>query len=256
MSYSYCNNYKDIVNILESNLFGKNPYNVLQSRYEQMQSHFLQEYEDEEKCAIYDIISGQDKKGKLLNDALLKVPLSDFSGKVIDFKGYFNLGHDLPFWIEPDNPKGRIMLVSQDPLRSGQKDTDIITLSSPFGMHSKEYRYCGHHKTFTSIVENIVDQGYSVYLTDSHKLYGTENSSDYKSCISKLTTDIDMCILQEEINFFSPSIVFALGHQAEAALMDLHQSGVYIPHPTGARIKTGKGNKVNFYVNQILSAMS
>ena len=248
MSYSYCNNYKDIVNILESNLFGKNPYNVLQSRYEQMQSHFLQEYEDEEKCAIYDIISGQDKKGKLLNDALLKVPLSDFSGKVIDFKGYFNLGHDLPFWIEPDNPKGRIMLVSQDPLRAHQKAKDIITLSTPFGMHSKEYRNYGHHKTFTSIVENIVDKGYSVYLTDCHKLFGTKDISGTKSCISNPKDEL---ILQEEIKFFSPCKVFALGHQAEAALMKLHQSRVYIPHPTGAHINTGKGNKVNYYVNLI-----
>ena len=238
--------------ILEDNLFGKNPYNVLNERYEQMRSFYENGYNGVNKCAGYDIISGHDKKGRDLNDALLKVPLSDFSGKISDYKDYFNLGHDLPFWIEPNNPKGRIMLVSQDPLRAGQ-GKGIITLSTPFGIHSPAYRNYGHHKTLTSIVESIVKQGYSVYLTDCHKLFGTR--SGYKSCISKLTTDIDMSILREEIKFFSPCKVFALGRQAEAALNKLHQNSVYIPHPTGARIKTGKGNKVNNYVNLILSSM-
>ena len=201
-----CNKYEDIVKILEDNLFGKNPYNVLNERYEQMRSFYDKCYNGVNKCAGYDIISGHDKKGNDLNDALLKVPLSDFSGKVSGYKGYFNLGHDLPFWIEPDNPKGRIMLVSQDPLRAHQKAKDIITLSTPFGMHSKEYRNYGHHKTFTSIVENIVDKGYSVYLTDCHKLFGTKDISGTKSCISNPKDEL---ILQEEIKFF-PHVKYLL----------------------------------------------
>ena len=251
MSYSCCNNYLCVVNTLEKYLFGKNPNNVLQERYEQMRLRYKQGYQPGDQCVGYNIISGYDKKGRTLNDALLEVPVSDFSGAVNQFNN-FNLGHDLPFWIEPDEPKGRIMLVSQDPLRAKQKQ-GIITLSTPFGMHSPAYRNYGHHRTFTQIVESLVNMGYSVYLTDCRKLFGTNNITDHKSCIKNQVFDAD--ILREEIKFFSPCKVVALGRQAWKILKnELKQNPVYVPHPTGARINTGKGQKVDYFVNAIIKA--
>jgi len=256
MSYSYCNNYLCVVNTLEKYLFGKNPNNVLQERYEQMRSRYQVGYKPGDQCVGYNINSGYDKKDRKLNDALLEVPVSDFSDLDKHLgnqsNNYFNLGHDLPFWIELDEPKGRIMLVSQDPLRANQGQ-GIITLSTPFGMHSPAYRNYGHHRTFTQIVERLVIMGYSVYLTDCRKLFGTNNISDHKSCIKNRVLDAD--ILREEINFFRPCKVVALGRQAWRVLNnELKQNPVYVPHPTGAHINTGKGQKVDYFVNAIINA--
>jgi hypothetical protein len=98
----------------------------------------------------------------------LSVPIKD----VFKQSEYDPFGHDMPFWIEVnEGEKGRIMLVPQDPLRR-LSCPENMTLSTPFGVHSLDYR---GNRLVTQIVDSILNKGYSVYLTDFYKLYAIKN---------------------------------------------------------------------------------
>lgn len=239
-----CDNYSQVVGILTNQLFKTNPNSVLDKRYEQMR--LLADCPSTSTkwgpCAQFNIVPGS-------KDVLLEIPPQRFHG-LSSSQQVDNLGHDLPYWIEVPNEKGRIMLVSQDPLRTGQK-AGYITLSSPFGMHSIDYR---GNRVMTQMIELLLKSGYSVYLTDYNKLYGTcqNKKVDFNGMKHQFAN-----ILNDEICFWNPSQIIAVGKVAKQALDNSMQVIVNkklipvscIPHPNARFSKCKKFCELKMAVN-------
>lgn len=221
-SYCRCKGYQTIVDILKNYLFQDNPNNVLEERYKQMISLVNCSYDKwGQQCAQFQVLGTK--------DTLLKIPTYCFRG-LQTCQNYNHLGHDLPYWIEvpKDEERGRIMLVSQDPLRNN-KLPGCITLSSPFGMHSIDYR---GNRIMTQMVKMLLDNGYSVYLTDFNKLYAKVQNKpvDFSGMRKQF-----IGILMEEIDFWKPDKIIAVGKVSGNALQGVTiNTGTYIgtiPHP-------------------------
>ena len=226
--YRCCNGYKTIVGILKDELFLDNPNSVLGERYEQMISSVNCSYNNWGKCAQFDL--------RGTKDTLLVIPTCCFGG-LQNCQSYHDLGHDLPYWIEVPKEKGRIMLVSQDPLRNNQ-DSGVITFSSPFGMHSMDYR---GNRIMTQMVKMLLDNRYSVYLTDFNKLYGKEQNKpvDFSGMRKQF-----IGILMKEIDFWKPDKIIAVGKVAGNALnavtINTGTKTGTIPHPNARLSKVKK----------------
>lgn len=224
--YSCCNSYQSIINILKVKLFQNNPNNVLEKRYDQMISLVDCSYNNWGKCAQFNVLQTK--------DTLLEIPTCLFGG-LQSCQSYHDLGHDLPYWIEVPTPeeKGRIMLVSQDPLRNKQKQKHI-TLSSPFGMHSLDYR---GNRIMTQMVKMLLDNGYSVYLTDFNKLYAKVQNKpvDFSGMRKQF-----IGILMEEIDFWKPTKIIAVGKVSANALKGVTINTGTIPHPNARLSKVTK----------------
>ncbi len=77
-------------------------------------------------------------------DARLKVGFKHIrssDAEITRMLGMRNFGHDLPIWFKPSCAESgkRVMIISQDPLRDGDGPGGLY-LSTPFGLHSKNYR--------------------------------------------------------------------------------------------------------------------
>ena len=211
-----CNGYNNIVAILDKSLFFQQLNGVLCERYKQMINLCNDPQNVWVNAKTYLGCSIVNQK-----DVLLKVGISN-NPSLGHLQNYDNLGHDLPYWVETGNGP-RIMLVSQDPLRNNQK-SGFITLSSPFGIHSDDYRNSGN-KLITRIVENHIKKNGSVYLTDFNKLYATDKQA-------KVKWSVDFkAILSEEINFFRPDKIIAVGKLAANSLSNMGVNPIPIPHP-------------------------
>lgn len=197
-----------------------------------------------------------------------------------------NLGHDLPVWINAGDTKlfedinddknnladgifgaisklyGKlslktVMLVGIDPMR---KDCgpNIISLSSPWGIHSTEYRTnkckINHSKSPKSfpalcvwkLISQFNSNGCNVYITDRNKLYATEDT-DGKNKIDMSTfkspTAIMVDCLCKEIKLVQPDIIIFIGEGVQTFLTSdffknaygMRSSGkpcfFHIPHP-------------------------
>ena len=233
ISYCRCKGYQTIVDILKNYLFQDNPNNVLEKRYLQMISLVNDSHSNWGPCGQFNVLDTK--------DVLLEIPTNCFSG-LQTCQNYNDLGHDLPYWIEvpKEKERGRIMLASQDPLRKNQ-NPGFITLSSPFGMHSMDYR---GNRIMTQMVKMLLDKGYSVYLTDFNKLYGKEQNKpvDFSGMREQFTD-----ILRKEICFWNPTKIIAVGRVAEEALKAI--KGVTcitgaIPHPNARLPKDDKLRKL------------
>lgn len=235
LNISVCNNYCTVVNILERNLFFSNP--VFGECYRQMIKCC-----DDAHTQWPNYCSGF-KRIVNTKDVLLSVPVK----VVLESSIYDPFGHDLPFWVEVnEEEKGRIMLVSQDPLRR-LSCPGYITFSSPFGIHSLDYR--GNRLT-TQIVEVIIKKGYSVYLTDIYKLYAMRRGVKV-SFMPKLFYDI----LSAEIDFFKPTSIIGFGKIPQNALKGIYPSKG-VPHPNARLDKAflrmkGYARKVDYLVDEI-----
>ena len=229
-----CNNYQRIVDILQKYIFGGSK-GLLDARYDQMITHLNHDHTSwGQSCACSQILSSK--------DVLLKVPINVFPAQsaLSSFSNRSDFGHDLPYWIEVDKSveKGRIMLVSQDPRRKNQ-NPGVITLSTPFGMHSLDYR---GNRLMTQLVEQLLNRGYSVYLTDYYKLY-------FKTSHRPIVMGNEMNIIREEIAFFNPTKIVTLGKVAGDALQPLQPGIIKLWHPNARQ----KGvSKLNYYITNII----
>lgn len=247
-----CNNYPIITGELDRHLFGGALNQILISRYQQMIQNVNTPYGQWGNNNIpgCNIVNGKNSAGKNLKDVQLQVPLGMVPA-LVKYGTYFNLGHDLPFWIERDTDD-KIMLVSQDPLRNSQA-RGVLTLSTPFGMHSIDYR---GNKVYTQIIAGLLQGGCSVYLTDCHKLYATNKKDNPSRTPSIITGPNDAQILKEEIEFFDPSKIVAIGKKAEQLLIGMGYKPLTVPHP-GAILPKSKfapfTRKVDWYINEIIN---
>ncbi len=247
-------NYSKIAKVLDRLLFGGALNQILVERYKQMSQNVDMPSGQWVNYNIpgCKIVNGKNSAGNNLKDVQLQVPL----GMIPSFGKFgelFNLGHDLPFWIERDLEDKRIMLISQDPLRNYQEG-DVLTLSTPFGMHSIDYR---GNKVYTQIVDGLLNKNCSVYLTDCHKLYATKKKENPSRTPSVITCQNDAKIIRKEIEFFKPSKIVAIGKKAEILLKGMgYKKLLALPHPSATLAKSSFApfkRKVDWYINAIMN---
>lgn len=139
---------------------------------------------------------------------------------------YVKFGHDAPLWVSHEENLSdlfspdvkRVMIVSQDPLRNrGAKGT--LLLSSPFGMHCREYR---EKQNITKIIKEIWEKDTKVvfYLTDYNKFY-VQDSTSIK-LINQSAPNMAkkfMDILDKEIALFNPHLIVTIGDRSSEKLV-------------------------------------
>ena len=251
--YLCCNDYDKIVKILNACLFGGSMGAILNARYQQMKDYLDNPHQDWKDLSDCKIVYGKNSGRKDLPDVQLQVSLNKIPSLKKEYGSKYNLGHDLPFWITNIGMETkRIMLISQDPLRNGQA-SGIITLSTPFGMHSIDYR---GNKVYTQIIDGLIKKNCSVYLTDCHKLYATESQINESKTPSSIgSSPNDRLILQKEIDFFLPDKIVAMGNKARDLLTDMGYQPMHVPHPSAPFSKAKyfpHKKKVDWYINEIL----
>ena len=178
---------------------------------------------------VWASVASIDMKSKK-KDPLLVCHKSEFSTpsgmewtKLFD---YVKFGHDAPLWVSYEEEPfdlfapdvKRVMLVSQDPLRNrGAKGT--LLLSSPFGMHCREYR---EKQNITKIIKKIWQRDVKVvfYLTDYNKFYVQDSTSmtlinNSKPNLAKKFKDI----LDKEISLFDPHLIVTIGDKPSGKLV-------------------------------------
>ena len=163
-------------------------------------------------------------------DPLLVCKGNDFSASMAKELAmlftYDKFGHDTPLWVSHEENLSdlfapevkRVMIVSQDPLRNrGAQGT--LLLSSPFGMHCKEYR---KNQNITEIIKKIWEKDTKVvfYLTDYNKFY-VQDSNSIK-LINQSAPNMAkkfMDILDKEIALFDPHLIVMIGDKSSEKLV-------------------------------------
>lgn len=88
-------------------------------------------------------------------------------------------GIDIPILLSPQNvaSKGVVMIVGESPLRN--KDLHGLIIRTPFALGTEPncYKQCNRYK---EIIQNIINNGYSVYITDIIKIWNTDKSRKLK----------------------------------------------------------------------------
>lgn len=186
-------------------------------------------------------------------DALLEMPTHPMFDGDAEWKDILKnpcVGHDLPVWMHGPKPrKGRrIMIVSQDPLRTGHGAGKLL-LSTPFGFHSADYRD-NDGDLLMHLALRLMENGYLLYFTDAMKIYNRKpepkkidkktgkQKSPCKDCehdeecnrrrdeIGRAKNEIQknfkerykQC-LAEEISLFDPDVIVTFGEPAAKALL-------------------------------------
>ncbi|MBO4305331.1 MAG: uracil-DNA glycosylase family protein [Lentisphaeria bacterium] len=207
---------KMILDILKE-VFPVNISGILEERCEKMRLNYLKKEwtaEDWRQGGL-----GIEDGGKY-KDALLRVPTDGWG----DEFAVCNLGHDLPVWCYyrdkcPDlQTATRIMIVSQDPKRSGHNAGQLL-LSSPWALHSRSYL---RDKLPQHILHELLERRAIVYMTDFCKLYATKEVNDKENIFAgKDGFLIKMKeILNREIQAFKPNHMITFGNMVAQALFD------------------------------------
>lgn len=123
-------------------------------------------------------------------------------------------GIDIPVLVsEKHSSKGTIVIVAQDPLRSKKDkmlegcDFDYPIIGTPFGLHYN-VDVCPQTSVYRKILQRLLDERYSVYLTDAHKIY----TQDKKK---KLDKKKEIALLKKEFGENNPICIITLGSTAK-----------------------------------------
>ena len=146
-----------------------------------------------------------------------------------------DLGHDLPTWFSrgTEEPTRRIMIVSQDPLRSNLPRGNLH-LSSPFGFHCAEYRNSASDLV-RQVVCRLLEENAAVYLTDAMKIYFSfANQATCLKCRQAYlsSTQFDWkttfrSVVDREILLFDPTLVVLMGKPVINMMLDRFNSATF-----------------------------
>lgn len=128
------------------------------------------------------------------------------------------VGLDLPTWFaEPDvTPRERVMVISQDPKRNNGYGRGILTVSSPWAMHSVDFR---HRYAIQFPFEQIFDGGRrSIYLTDCNKVFVPKEEHAPHNMVAERISPLYKAILDDEIKLFNPTTILCFGVEATKML--------------------------------------
>lgn len=157
------------------------------------------------------------------NDIMLECCSNYYSslGNVFNLcltNGYTHLGHDVPIWYNSVERNKRIMIVSQDPRRDIASNN--LFLSSPFGLHCFDYR-TRNDEVMQDIVNAILKEGHSVYLTDLYKVFALDAQDEDKKSIDLMSSFkgqfVD--IFKKEIALYKPNLILLMGAEVANVLL-------------------------------------
>ena len=255
---------KDIINLLINNLFdascSKEIKKIFTERYKEMCNNY---FEDTSEPSYF----------------MHMIRKNDFSfTKALENQSkHFNIGIDLPCWIDKGNPifsensfenlslpnlrKKTLMLVGQDPKRNLLQNHNLY-LSSPWGIHSKKYR-TGKQVKWTlnestnnvlsfkntnaaiinKLIGTLVRNEVNIYLTDAVKLY---TDSDKKDKDLKTFTEI----FSKEIELVKPDCIIYFCSINDFNLEVLMKSKqIYcMKHPNARNFSDGKES---YYIDEL-----
>lgn len=248
-----CLTERTVVDILirENRVFPFGLTEVLLERYRKMRDHFL------DSCVTHpDFWKQGDLRladVKRYRDALLVIPATHSAIKGNDeWKDILKnpcVGHDLPVWMHGPKPckNRRIMIVSQDPLRTGHGAGNLL-LSTPFGFHSADYRD-NDGDLLMQLALRLMGGGFVLYFTDAMKIYNRKpeplklnkktkkeespckGCAHYDECMTRCNevgiskrriqrdfkTRYNTC-LADEIRIFNPDVILTFGKSAAMTL--------------------------------------
>lgn len=249
---------KAIYSLLATEILGKEQYDKIVTLYKDMHNNF---YNYPKKFAT------GERKEWVFSEGLMPfkpigydsyyldttaVPIPITHPTFIDLtmrkkgEGRGAIGLDFPTWFSQSDSAPFIMIIAQDPLRNavwyGDKKSENFlcneaVVSTPFGLQDAKYRERGNGgKRIWVLVQELLQFGYGVYLTDCRKyfVYSHEESNKYTT-----TEKVEKYkkILQKEIEIIKPVLIVTLGHSSTDYCRmllgkDKRLSG-YLPHLSG-----------------------
>ncbi|NJN73459.1 MAG: hypothetical protein HC799_11955 [Limnothrix sp. RL_2_0] len=145
---------------------------------------------------------------------------------------------DLPGTLEWDDGiinKPTVMIFGQDS-KHGYSYPDLV-VGIPYGLNHKDSREnLTRTTTYFKMIQEVMNLGYRVYLTDIWKMWVCDPASPYKSkMLSKVDLDRFLSILQQEVCIPQPKAVITWGKTAQRSIdqLQLPCKHLTIPHPSG-----------------------
>ena len=221
----------DVPHLVAEWLLGVEYLHRIESRYEQMRNGYDYPYTEWQKVFTEDL-----KPFNGYTDTTsVTIPIGSTQlGSDIKALHKGAIGVDLPTWFNIQGNK-HIMIVAQDPLRSSKWYGECFdaVISSPFGQQDLGHRQRANGgKMMSLLVEQIVSNGYGVYLTDANKFF----IHDHKTTDMFSAAHMDMYaeIMRQEIEFVKPAVIVCLGKRAEILCKKMGlQNILKLPHLSG-----------------------
>lgn len=227
-----CHLTEEIPAIIANEILGIEQLQRILSRYQQMRAYYDLSYTEWQKVFTADL-----KPFKGYTDTTaVTIPIGNTKLSA-DIKALRKgaIGVDLPTWFNIHDNNKRIVIIGQDPLRSGKWYGECYdaVVSSPFGQHDSEHRQKGNGgKMMKLLIENLVNNGFGVYLTDANKyfVYDHETTDVFSANHLKIYMDI----LQKELQLVEPALVVSLGRRAERVCRKMELPNLLaLPHLSG-----------------------
>lgn len=126
---------------------------------------------------------------------------------------------DLPFWVQSNENKKKIMIIGQDANNSGKENSEKIKINTPYSYHSNE------NNDYKKILDKLkID--YNLYLTDLYKLFFWYKNTIFNTPVAAkshqfpnyINDEIHYKILLEEINLIRPDLIVTFGNNARNAI--------------------------------------
>ena len=237
-NFGFCENgqiARQICELIANNLLGIEQLDKIQRRYDDMRRNFNNYPKD---CAkgrpewqfsegLHPFRPVEYRNPYYLDTTAVPIPIThpDFTDLTTRTEKRGAIGLDLPTWFNMNDGNPRIVLVTQDPLRSAEWYGDKVSdnylctdavVSSPFGLQDANHRERGNGgKRMWLLVNELIEQGYGVYLTDCRKyfVYSHKESDKYTSD-EKTARYKD--VLNKEIDIINPRKIVALGSDARS----------------------------------------
>lgn len=221
-------NVASIVDLLSGKFLGSDAKDILIQRYEKMQRCFrgvrydAAQWSQTSPSLSNDLISERDKKAAVLDVLLSYMGGAGCVGRLIE--QYYNVGLDLPVWMQKDNPEWRVMIIGQDPQRNKHSMKGHLFLSSPWGLHSYWFDKCGRTRTLLAALINDLKAG--LYVSDFAKLYFTEESfyadprcarpgidqriAIQEDCLNRIGLSL-RAMIKKERELYDPNVTVVMG---------------------------------------------
>lgn len=231
------NGFSQICSLVADYLLGTDQQDLILRRYNDLQLNFNNVTEDGKKkyphCNEWKFSDGLMPYNNYKDTTSVPIPIThhyfqSIRGEYMERNGKEGgaaMGIDMPTWFNLAHSKWRIMIVAQDPLRNPKwyKDCPHAICSSPFGLHSYEWRLNGRGgKRLYNLIEKLTTEDCGVYLTDIFKLY-IKGEGKAKKPYSFKNEHYERFaeILSREITIVNPDIIVAMGKKASKALNEI-----------------------------------
>ena len=245
-----------IAGLLASGLFkgSAQAQKLLAARYMQMKKNCGNVPHDDSRWDLDGIIADKTDKAALL--PVQHAMMGDCGTLANQLWNHPNFGLDMPTWMVKlgvNNPR-RVMIVSQDPLRTNHK-AGALVLSTPFGFHSVDYRSIGcQNHTLYCFVERLLEECEAcVYLTDCRKFYTSDTFVNSHKRQLKVLFDK---ALHDELTAFAPDMIVTLGnHAADAIGAKLPRDGLVVQSVNDRNVLAAyhTGARPNHFKNVVAS---